>query len=541
MSYTRIIEKVKELNSINNVEFNFARKLRSGGYTECSLAEIIGVTYSVTKEGAQPKPSEKLLVVYSMPKMKQSIKANIPNIIYAHKQLNAAHIPDEFNHGYLYFSDSGEMISEYANKNDLEIYIINNQKLLPLAALRRLMGQLILALDDYHSRHMVHRDIKPANVLVFFRNGQHFLKLADQDQAERLSEDGNDLAYDRKQYQTGTEDYIAPEVIKFNYDSSHFKRKPVDCYALGCTLRAMISMLKPAPTKQFNSTSVADLKQLADLIIGLTTVNPVLRITIGQAKENIFYGSTPEERKIFFNKIRADARYDFVINEKEHVKFSDIILNDASLLLNQEIKKIIQLGIGTAELITECTQQISFSNNSMDTVATTSSKIEVLSDSVDALKEAIHQLCINNSFYQKNNYSLAQLERVIDDEMRNFSSLFEQKLSSVFKVIITESVIEYNKQLNKKIDKLSMILFSHHETLYKTESSVLINKINNANNPKDVLLILYDFVSNNKFLSNDFKSILDTNFKKGFSKTIEQSQAEIEIDNPGDGRHRYSC
>jgi translation initiation factor 2-alpha kinase 4 len=131
---------------------------------------------------------------------------------------------------------------ETLKKIGSEVGVNNHQDI------KRLLGQMIEALDYLHSRNLIHRDLKPANIFLDRRNN---IKLGDFGLArsfkkKRALNNKSILIEDNKNIELsqniGTPFYMAPEQSNSNnYDSR------VDIYSLGLVLLELI--LPPFKTK----------------------------------------------------------------------------------------------------------------------------------------------------------------------------------------------------------------------------------------------------------------------------------------------------
>jgi serine/threonine protein kinase/uncharacterized membrane protein YeaQ/YmgE (transglycosylase-associated protein family) len=104
---------------------------------------------------------------------------------------------------------------------------------LPLAEVRKIMGQVATALQHAHDQSIVHRDIKPANVLV--SNGHY--KISDFGLGRALQDDAS---LTKEGTVLGTPAYIAPEQIQ--------GKKPTpacDQYALGVMFYELLTGSRP--------------------------------------------------------------------------------------------------------------------------------------------------------------------------------------------------------------------------------------------------------------------------------------------------------
>lgn len=99
-------------------------------------------------------------------------------------------------------------------------------------------AELILALEQMHSKNIVHRDLKPENILL---DANMHTMIADFG-SSRIIDENKDENDSRKRTNSfvGTAHYVAPEILK-----GEKLTKAADLWALGCIIYQMISGLPP--------------------------------------------------------------------------------------------------------------------------------------------------------------------------------------------------------------------------------------------------------------------------------------------------------
>ena len=127
---------------------------------------------------------------------------------------------------------------EFIHGINLHDYITLHTRLQPEIT-RRILMQVVKALDHAHANGVVHRDIKPANILLDDTDHQLVVKLTDLGLARR--EEDEDFKVTRDGSTVGTIDYMAPEQAR-NSTSADIRS---DIYSLGCTAYHMLAGKAP--------------------------------------------------------------------------------------------------------------------------------------------------------------------------------------------------------------------------------------------------------------------------------------------------------
>ena len=125
---------------------------------------------------------------------------------------------------------------------------------------KKLMKQIIKALDHLHSLNVAHRDIKPENILIKKKYGKNVLRLADFGYAETDDIKFNDPFY--------TFYYAAPEVLvhdpcfnELGQEGATLYDKKCDLWSLGVVAYIMLMGYPPFSSKSKKAEMTADMYQ----------------------------------------------------------------------------------------------------------------------------------------------------------------------------------------------------------------------------------------------------------------------------------------
>jgi len=145
--------------------------------------------------------------------------------------------------------NDGEMVMvlEYANKGDLEKWILDKSRKTDWSVSYPLMKKIIQGVEYLHSFNIIHRDLKPANILLHEKDDLH----------PKIADLGLSKEQDDKLSKRGTPYYKAPEILA--------KTKPhtvkSDVFSLSLTFWAM-GTRQENPYSDFNPRDINELKDL---------------------------------------------------------------------------------------------------------------------------------------------------------------------------------------------------------------------------------------------------------------------------------------
>ena len=114
---------------------------------------------------------------------------------------------------------------------------LKNVRRFPESRAKFYAAELIIALEYLHSKRIAFRDLKPENILLDLTG---HIALTDFGIAKELPE-GEDKVYDI----LGTPEYVAPEVLSDDSETTGFNAFLLDWWALGCLVFEMLVGLPP--------------------------------------------------------------------------------------------------------------------------------------------------------------------------------------------------------------------------------------------------------------------------------------------------------
>jgi len=208
--------------------------------------------------------------------------------------------------------------------------------------LKKIIAQILMAVDALHSGKLVHRDIKPENFL-FHTILRDYIELADLDTVISITDP-------HPTRPTFTANYLAPECrskknkelpdedAKLNMSLyQRVAKKPVDCYAIGYMIEAINASI--------TSVSIShDHKEiLSTLSAGLRNPNPFLRLTVKAAMDHPYFGPDKTARAEYFDRVRKEYQQpDIFIGGYYYNRKNDFYpeFGDAFYLLPDPVKDL---------------------------------------------------------------------------------------------------------------------------------------------------------------------------------------------------------
>ncbi|GAB9464738.1 Camk protein kinase [Globisporangium polare] len=138
------------------------------------------------------------------------------------------------HHGFYSEGDSYYLVLDYCAGGGLE-RVLKDSKFLPEAQAKRVIRQVLSALEYCHSMGQIHRDVKAENILLSHEidgdDNDFHVKLADFGLSEEL-----ELGSGRLQQICGTPQYLSPEIV-----SGRVYGKPADIWAAGILSYMLLS------------------------------------------------------------------------------------------------------------------------------------------------------------------------------------------------------------------------------------------------------------------------------------------------------------
>ncbi|MCQ2821241.1 MAG: protein kinase [archaeon] len=305
-------------------EYNLGKKLNSG-----ASGTVYAATHKATKQQravkAIKKDSESLKEV--MNEVDVLSRLSHPNIMQI----------------YEIFQDKANfyIVSELCKGGELLDKIEQSENLLSLDFVRSVMRQLLSAICYAHKVGIVHRDLKPENIMLDEKGGGDTIKVIDW---------GCAVLYNGKDKLTsadGTAYYIAPEVLKENYNEK------CDIWSAGVIFYILLSGYPPfdAPTDeeifdlivqgnlQYPEDDWKDIdKDAANLVKQMLTYDPAKRPGAVECLQHKFFTAAKKTSKVSktMSKSVFDNMKKFNRNKKIESAAVSFIVNN---LISKEEKK----------------------------------------------------------------------------------------------------------------------------------------------------------------------------------------------------------
>jgi calcium-dependent protein kinase len=194
------------------------------------------------------------------------------------------------------------------------------------------MYQILSAVNYCHKMKIIHRDLKPENILIIERDKNNFPRI-------KIADFGTSKIFEKGAKQkklVGSSYYIAPEVIKKNYDEK------CDLWSCGVIMYILLSgrppfsgdddreiMLKVRKGKYDLESEPFDKlsKSGLDLIKNLLEIDPKKRLSASEAIEHLWFKEN--KSKELYNKIYDKAILIKMINNLKVYKRDSIIQETA--------------------------------------------------------------------------------------------------------------------------------------------------------------------------------------------------------------------
>lgn len=240
------------------------------------------------------------------------------------------------------YCGKGRKVSLAAD-NDLYDWIVahKDDKTFTEEKLKKIIAQILIAVEALHSREIVHRDLKPENFL--FHSIHDYIELADLDSINKATNPHLDVPpytpdYLAPECRTDENKKLSPEMAKINASLYRkVSKKAVDCYAIGYMIESINSTLT-SPSISYSHKTI-----LSNLSSGLRDPNPNKRLTIKAAMEHPYFGEDTKTRTDYFNRVQnayqqPDIFYGgYYYNRKKHFYPE---FRDAFFLLPDSIKNL---------------------------------------------------------------------------------------------------------------------------------------------------------------------------------------------------------
>ncbi|MES2218527.1 MAG: hypothetical protein V4501_08945 [Pseudomonadota bacterium] len=397
----------------------------------------------------------------------QQIELKKRDMFISMQNLVSSYVLTRFNLSYLAYNSAAQKIS-LKGECDLYNFVFENYpanaNYFTMPAVKRLIGQMVLAVDDLEG--LLHRDIKLENFIVFCYDKNKY------DLIFQLG-DHNDIKNNFQRITTfaGTPDHIAPELkvcIEHNDYIAYKKlnKHAIDCYALGCALEQILVKVfyfkesidyETTTQTQINEYLRAhgglEIRKLLALIAGLLDKNPTKRYTLQEVKNQAFFGADEVSRQAFFNTLIAEIEnYSLKIDGYLQSPYYKTKLDNYYLLLDIHTKCVLTMGKVISEKITASAKVVQLDKES---IHYQTRRLEFLTNELKHFMNMLQQIIEERSA----NEDYIELKKVAVEELQKVEQQTEQ-LRITKLLYITSSTLA---QFPTTIGILYRIFYKHDE------------------------------------------------------------------------------
>lgn len=224
---------MKEPEKLNTRNFKFLKLLGNGSYAHVVSAKCVSApTDSRLKRGEN-------YALKIVSKVKLLVNRKAQSVVAEKKALRMMDHPNIIKL-YSTFQDEQSLyfVLELTSSMTL-LDLINKMGKIPSETAKKIVAQIVCALEHIHNKNVVHRDIKPENILL---STDGIIKVTDFGSCKILQSENEDV-FNAHSF-VGTAAYISPEII--NGQEASFE---CDLWSLGCTIFHMFTGFSPFADK----------------------------------------------------------------------------------------------------------------------------------------------------------------------------------------------------------------------------------------------------------------------------------------------------
>ena len=329
------------------------------------------------------------------------------------------------------------------------------------------MLQVFSAINYCHNMKIIHRDLKPENILIVDKDKNNYPRI-------KICDFGTSKMFEKGAVQrklVGSSYYIAPEVLKHNYDEK------CDIWSCGVILYILLSGRPPfagendkeimervatgkydLQTSPFNKVS----KHCIDLIQKLLTMDPKKRISAQDALNHPWFKD--HRSKELYNQIKDESTLKKLIANLKAYKRDSIIQETALAYLVHNFPQMKDV-VNACKLFNQIDVNGDGKVNKAELLKGLQSKIksDTLADDVEQIYKNIDM--DNNGFIEYEEFVRAAVskERFLNENVLRFAFRYFDKdgsgeitfdeIEAIFKESITDKT-KVHESLKKIIDEV---------------------------------------------------------------------------------------